>query len=302
MNVLNFLTGLCMLFFTLSMISFYRHWTTKAKLQLKVDALIEQAATKTNVRLQEKWMRILIRWAGNFASIGSKFTFFSKSAELEVNLSKAGKPFGIRVQDIHGLKILLAFVGFLFGFIMMVPLFFLGPANLIIFALIGYFAPMLWLRARGKRRQSEISKEIPDFLDTISITLHAGLSLDVALLRYVESTTGPWTEEMSQYNDEIKLGVSRDEALQNLYQRTQNPDVENLVNDLLQAIRLGVPLARTFQLQAEGMRKIREERVKEVARKAGPKLALVATLVFTPSIMAFILGVMILSFMKGMHF
>lgn len=283
--------------FALGLVFTYRYERHRQRLR----ARMEWTASRESMRVsrRERWVRQWVNWSRGFASAGSRFRFFSDPEDLERNLLRAGRPYRLRVRDIQGLKILTALVGAGFGIVAMLPLFFLGPAAILLFSMLGYFAPLWWLKRAGNRRQAQISREMPDFLDTISITLSAGLSMDVALERYVKNIPGPLSEDLHVYNDEIRLGVPREVALKNLSKRTCNPDVENLVNDLIQAIRLGVPLSKTFRMQAEGMRKIREERAKSKAEKAGPKLALVASLVTTPSILVFILGVLVLNFIRS---
>lgn len=246
---------------------------------------------------REKWVHVLVGWSRDMVSLGEHFPFFSNSEELEQALLKAGSPYHLRVQDIHGLKVLLGLIGLVCGILAMVPFFFIGPAIVIPFSLGGFMLPMGCLKWSGDRRQAKISRELPDFLDVVSITLGAGLTLDRALERYVNNIKGPLSEEIGMYNDEVQLGVSRETALENLNKRTINPDMEFLVTDMIQALRLGVPFAETFRHQAEGMRKIREERAKTMAQKAGPKLSLVVSLVITPSILVFVMGVLALSIM-----
>lgn len=246
---------------------------------------------------REKWMRVLVGWSRDMVPLGEHFTFFSNSEELEQALLKAGSPYHLRVQDIHGLKIFLGLMGFVLGLLAIVPLFFIGPVVVVPFTIGGFLLPIGLLKGSGDLRQAEISRELPDFLDVVSITLGAGLTLDKALERYVKSIKGSLSEEMGLYNDEVQLGVSRETALKNLKKRTSNPDMDFLVTDMIQALRLGVPFAETFSHQAKGMRKIREERAKTMAQKAGPKLSLVVSLVITPSILVFVVGVLGLSMM-----
>lgn len=289
-------TYIFLFFLGLSLWFFYRMAVERATLREKVQAdWVKKRLTRISWR--EKTVRMLVEWSRGLIPLGERFLFFSADDELERTLLRAGRPFRLQVKEIHGLKILLAFFGLIIGILAMVPLFFLGPATLIIFPLIGYFVPIWLLKQSAHRRQEAISREIPDFLDTVSITLSAGLGLDAALQRYVEKISSPWSQEVEMYLDEVRLGVPREQALQHLIQRTGNSDVENLANDLIQAMRLGVPFSKTFRLQAEGMRKIRGERAKTLAEKAKPKLALVISLVITPSILVLILGAMAVGFL-----
>jgi tight adherence protein C len=64
-------------------------------------------------------------------------------------------------------------------------------------------------------------------------------------------------------------------------------------------MRLGVPIAVTFKIQSENMRRIRKELIKEKAAKASPKVTLITTFVVAPTAIALIGGLMVLNILEN---
>lgn len=98
---------------------------------------------------------------------------------------------------------------------------------------------------------------------------------------------------------EISIGVPREKAYKDMLERNDNPDFQNFIKALLQGTKLGVPVATTFRIQSEEIRKVSIEQVKEKAAKASPKVTLITSFVIAPTIMLFILGLVVLNLIYG---
>ena len=72
-----------------------------------------------------------------------------------------------------------------------------------------------------------------------------------------------------------------------------------MIKALIQGMDLGIPIAKTFQIQAEELREIRQEQVKELAAKASPKVTLVTTFLIAPVSILMIAGLMIMNMLMG---
>ncbi|MBD1372429.1 type II secretion system F family protein [Hazenella sp. IB182357] len=230
------------------------------------------------------------------APYGSKIQILSDSAELEDSLIKASYPYNLSVQRLHGAKVLAMLGSLLFAGLYFVLGFPFAPIALILIPFVAYMSPMYLVRFLAKRRQEHIRYDLPDYLDMMSITLQAGMSLDDAVSYYVETTDGPLSEEFARLNQEIKFGVQRESAYRSLISRTTSSELEALIQSLIQAYNLGTPIADVFTQQAEEMRHMRAERAKEAAGKAAPKISLVSGLLIAPSIMLLILSSIIYNY------
>ena len=108
---------------------------------------------------------------------------------------------------------------------------------------------------------------------------------------------GPLSEEIDRFKKEVDLGVQRITAYKNLMSRNSSKELHALVNALIQGSSLGVPVSRTFKLQADDLRATRGFIAKEKAAKASPLVTLVTTFFIAPAIIGLIVGLLALNIM-----
>jgi tight adherence protein C len=291
----------CLFLFLLSFAIFlkesYRYSVEKEKL---INHLHEQSGTKGyEIRKREtsseKWIKKLLARSDDYSALGQRINFFSESHEVEEWLLKAGRPFDLTMERFQGAKILMALLGIIAGLLFFVLGFPFATYGLFFWPMLGYFLPIILLKKTAKERQNQIRYDLPEFLDTMSVTLQAGVSLDHSLRSIIQFFQGPLQEEFSRFNQELDLGVPREKAYLNLLRRNDNPEFQLLIKALIQGMRLGVPIAVTFKIQSENMRRIRKELIKEKAAKASPKVTLITTFVVAPTAIALIGGLMVLN-------
>ena len=99
------------------------------------------------------------------------------------------------------------------------------------------------LDGRGRRRQGQIDRDLPDFLDVLSVCVSAGIAFRPAMGRVAEAIGGPVAEEVQTALRQIALGAPRREAFQALRERNTSEALGTFVSAFLQAEELGVPLA-----------------------------------------------------------
>lgn len=289
------------LFLLLSFVNLYSYSKKKEALNLHInEVVITQQLSK--MKKNSFFGRIIIflsRYADDFSAIGERVNFYSESPDVEILLKKAGNPYGLTVARFQGFKIVCVILGFIIGTF----LFFLGfPfANVLFVTLpfIGFFIPIILVRGKAKKRQEHLRSDLPDFLDTVSISLQAGSGLDGAIKEVIRYYTGPIQEEFSRFIQEIEIGVPREKAYLEMLNRNDNADFQNVIKSLVHGTRLGVPVATTFRNQADEMRRISLEQVKEKAAKASPKVTLITSFIIAPLIMLMILGLIILNMIYG---
>ena len=85
-----------------------------------------------------------------------------------------------------------------------------------------------------------IEDELPQFLRLMAVTIRGGLSTNTALEEIVKRMPiGPLTNELSQVVQEMDLGLSRREALENWAERVKSEQVAFLVQSWMQSEELG---------------------------------------------------------------
>jgi tight adherence protein C len=247
--------------------------------------------------LKDKLLGPLVKWGKQAGPVGIKYPFFADKEKHEVYLMQAGNPLGLQLQDFYGFRFVLGLIGLGFGSFYGIIGFPFALPIMLISILGGFIGPSVWLYFRAKHRQEMISIGMPDFLDTVSVTLSAGVSLDGALGHVTKQFDGPLSEEIDRFTKEVDLGVQRITAYKNLISRNSSKELHALVNALIQGSSLGVPVSRTFKLQADDLRATRGFVAKEKAAKASPLVTLVTTFFIAPAIIGLIVGLLALNIM-----
>ncbi|MBN1642885.1 MAG: type II secretion system F family protein [Anaerolineae bacterium] len=165
--------------------------------------------------------------------------------------------------------------------------------------LAGYFLPSLWLASRISRRQAEITRELPDMLDLLTICVEAGLGLDQGIQRVVEKQDTELSRELNRYLQEVQLGRTRAQALQGMASRIDVADVTTFVAAIIQADQLGVAMSKILRIQSDQMRVRRRQRAEQKAHQAPIKMLFPLAFLIFPSIFIVLLGPALLQLMES---
>ena len=133
----------------------------------------------------------------------------------------------------------------------------------------------------------------------ISICVDAGLGFEAAIQKVAFQWDNDLALEMRRIIHEIRMGVTRSDALRHLADRTGVADVANFVAVLIQADQLGIAIRTVLHTQAEQMRVRRRQRAQEAAQKAPLKMLFPLTIFIFPAMFAVILGPAIPKFMQA---
>jgi tight adherence protein C len=166
----------------------------------------------------------------------------------------------------------------------------LGVILLIMLPMMAALGPALWLRLRISSRKDEVTKDLPDVLDLMTISVAAGLGLEQAMQVSCAHFESAVCDELRLTLREMELGLSRHDALENLKLRTDIDDLVTFAVVLTQADAMGLPIGRVLQSQADEMRDKRRQRARERAAKMPVKILFPLAFCFLPAIMIVILG------------
>ena len=196
--------------------------------------------------------------------------------------------FGIRATMMFGLGAVVGGLGYVLGLEGRTAAYLAGVT-----IALGWLLPRFYLKRRIRLRQKELQKALADALDLMVVGVEAGLGLNQALQRVAEEI-GPVSEamsdELSLVNLQIRAGSSREEALRELGERTDVPDLRALAAMLIQTDRFGTSIARALRIHAETLRTKRRQRAEEAAAKTTIKLIFPLALFIFPSMFVVILG------------
>ncbi len=238
--------------------------------------------------------RVIIPMYKALAGFALKFTPENQIGEVRHQLELAGKSETMDPMTFFGQRIVMTLalgVGAFFLF------FFVtdwgvtkGVLGTIGGVLLGYYLPMLQLKGQISRRQDSIVKSLPNALDLLTICVEAGLGFEQAMGKVYEK----WDDDLSiafgRVLQEIQLGKRREEALRDMSQRMDVPDVTSFVAALIQAQQLGVSVAKILRIQSDQMRVKRRQRAQEKAQQAPVKMMIPMVLLIFPSLWIVLLG------------
>ncbi|MEA3405189.1 MAG: type II secretion system F family protein [Pseudomonadota bacterium] len=130
----------------------------------------------------------------------------------------------------------------------------------------------------GNNRLTQISTDLPDFLDMCNICMNAGLSYLVAVKRVSKELKDIHPEicyEFEYLLDQIQMGVSRMDALRQFAERNPTKDIHSLVQVLIQNEKLGSSISEALNEFSRRMYQDREQFLEEKAAKTSAKMAVV---------------------------
>ncbi|WP_306213598.1 type II secretion system F family protein [Actinoplanes sp. RD1] len=171
-----------------------------------------------------------------------------------------------------------------------------GPAA----AVLGLFLPDLIVYDLGAKRQRDLARSLPDVLDALVIGVEAGLGLDAAMAQVAANLAGPMPAEVHRVLQEMKIGISRTEALRALSARTTVRELRAFVTAVIQAGELGVPIADVLREHSREQRTKRRQRAEEQAQKVPIKLLFPVLFCLFPVIFVVILGPGVLRLLESL--
>lgn len=142
------------------------------------------------------------------------------------------------------------------------------------------------------------SGPLPDVLDLLVVSVEAGLGFDAALDRVARNIDGPLAGELSRVMQEMQIGMSREDALRGLAQRTSVDELKSFVAALVQASDLGIPIGKVLREQGKEMRIKRRQLAEETAQKLPVKITFPVMICIMPALFIVVLGPGVLGIMR----
>lgn len=163
----------------------------------------------------------------------------------------------------------------------------------------GFFMPAIWLGSRIRSRQGEIVKALPDALDLLTICVEAGLGFDASISKITEKWEDPLAMEFGRVIQEIQLGKLSREALRDMSDRMDVPDVTTFIAAVVQAQQLGVSMSKVLRIQSDQMRMRRRQRAEEKAHQAPVKMLFPMAFLIFPALFIVLLGPAVILIMES---
>jgi tight adherence protein C len=160
-------------------------------------------------------------------------------------------------------------------------------------AMVGLLLPPYVLLKLEGRRQEQIRRSLPDALDLLVVCVEAGISLDAAILRVAKDLMYVHPElakELLVVSRKTNAGMTREDALRGLWDRTGVEEVRALVASLVQSEKWGSSSSRVLRVSAETLRRKRRHAAERRAATAPLKMIVPMALFIFPALFVVILG------------
>src|SRR6266852_879590 len=253
----------------------------------------EKPVTLEEMELQrpfsERFLRPSIERLG---SLLSRSTPQKARQDLMNRLDLAGRPGNLTPEDFGAVRMVsaavMAAVGLLLGFLFANTVYLV--ISLAVGAILGYYAPVLWLKQKVDARRTEIQKGLPDAMDLLVIAVDAGLGFDAALARVTDKYKNALSEEFAKVLREVSLGRPRLEAMDEMGRSSGVEDLHNFIQAVIQSEQFGTGIGKILRIQADEMRRKRRQRAQEKAAQATLKMLLPMVGCIFPTLWIVLLG------------
>jgi tight adherence protein C len=182
--------------------------------------------------------------------------------------------------------------------------FFYFISDSIIFALFGvvaFFIPDALFGSKIQKRQVEIMKTFPTFVDLAALTIEAGLDYMSAIERILKNSKNKseLENELQKVINEIQLGYSRKDALKRLALRTGIQEIRSFVGLIIQSDELGTSLVELLRNYAADMRFRRLNKAEKLAAQAATKMLIPLFVFIFPTVFIMMLAPMAKNLVQG---
>ncbi|KXG44485.1 type II secretion system F family protein [Tepidibacillus infernus] len=120
--------------------------------------------------------------------------------------------------------------------------------------LLSWYVPFIWLKAKKRKRKAALESQLPDMISMTANSLKAGYSLIQSLELLSREMAAPLSEEIQRMLQEMRLGVSTEQALTHFNQRVESKDLDLIITAMLIQRQVGGNLAEILDTIGETIR------------------------------------------------
>jgi tight adherence protein C len=155
--------------------------------------------------------------------------------------------------------------------------------------LLGWVLPGMFVKRRAAKRLHEIDLEVPELVDLLVTTVEAGVGFAAALQLVARRVEGPLGQELRITLREQGMGLTIEDALENMRSRIDALSVRTFVQAIVQGQLLGVSIGKILRDLAVDMRKRRRQMAEERAQKVPTKMLFPLVFLIMPALFIIVL-------------
>lgn len=202
----------------------------------------------------------------------------TRMEKLDELIYKAGNPWRLNREELIGIMLAFGTAGAIIG--SMVALMGNLPVSpwlvILILALGAGFYPLSVYRSARQKRSNDITRNLPEALDLLTVSLAAGETFQPALISVVKQLPDSLLrEEFKKIALGIQSGVPLEKTLTDFARVTDSEEADSFAKAIIQSQKLGSDVTETLSQQASFTRSAKETRLEE-------KIARLNTTLFIP--------------------
>lgn len=165
---------------------------------------------------------------------------------------------------------------------------------------LGYIIPSIIVSRLARARKRQMTRELPDVLTLIVVSLEAGIGVS-EVLRLVGRETQRQGKvlgrELTMTSAQMAAGMSFEDTLKDFGTRTGVEEIRSLAALLIQSEKIGARLAPALRAAAELLNSRRRMSAEEAARKTSIKMLFPLVFFILPAMLLVILGPAVIQLM-----
>lgn len=176
-----------------------------------------------------------------------------------------------------------------------------SPVMALFFCPLGFIIPDVLLNSRIQKRQEEILRNFPQFVDLAALMIESGLDYITAFDRIVKVSPvkTELEKEVEKMIGEIQFGYSRRDALRRLADRTGLQEIRSFAGLVIQSDELGTSLVDLLRNFSADMRFRRLNRAEKLAAQASTKMLIPLFIFIFPVVFILMLAPMVSDLLRG---
>ncbi|MGC9070761.1 MAG: type II secretion system F family protein [Elusimicrobiales bacterium] len=221
---------------------------------------------------------------------------FGLAAKIERMHTLLGTP-----QDLDPLKILHMKEGFAFFVPVFIFLILGSPLMALIMAPLGFIIPDVIYMSKIRKRQDEILKNFPQFVDLAALMIESGLDYITAFdkIAKISPVKSELEKEIERLVHEIQFGYMRRDALRRFADRSGLQEVRSFVGLVIQSDELGTSLVDLLRNFSADMRFRRLTRAEKLAAQASTKMLIPLFIFIFPVVFILMLAPVVADLLRG---
>lgn len=191
----------------------------------------------------------------------------------EKKITHSGVGYLLNAEQFIALRIISAIIAPALALFVMLCLDNFQPIWFVFMPLLGFLFPDIWLADTRKKRNLNVIRTLPVYLDFITMCVEGGLNLQGALGQAMEKAPhGPLRNEFAIVLRDLRSGLSRADSLRRMSERLDIQEITSFVSSIIQAEKMGASLGAVLRVQSEQRRDERFQRAEKMAMEAPVKL------------------------------